>query len=451
MVRKSLPRSSSDDSSSIQSIFGGVVETEGNRLTSPDNNTRTGEDPRQLIASDHIQHAQVFTPLSVHRNATKSSSHIQESCLMRYFIEELSPWFDHCDERRHFQLVVPLRAENCLALRNAVFAVSARHLCRLPHYLTPQGISYHGQLLPQLTKTTSLEYLLKCIPELVRFHEIEDPTHQENIMAATVILRQYEEMEEELEEGEIGNYANERVNFLAITHTIINTMISTPHDHSLTNAAFWITARQDVYCALTRQRPPEFRFGSETLKPSAANTMIIFASEVAKWRWGSKAVDEWELLKARQHELDNEYMHELAPLLERKAEPAKGSIFPTIWFSFEAHVTAVQHFKLGEMILIAESPYLEKARSAVHRKAEAQVREIVLSLCGIATSHPRCHPALVNAVIAITLYGEYFTRQDERTALLGIIDQTMDLHAWPMRKAYQTLNQQWEMIDSLQY
>lgn len=92
-----------------------------------------------------------------------------------------------------------------------------------------------------------------------------------------------------------------------------------------------------------------------------------------------------------------------------------------------------------------------KARRAVHRKAEAQVREIVLSLCGIATSHPRCHPALVNAVIAITLYGEYFTRQDERTALLGIIDQTMDLHAWPMRKAYQTLNQQWEMIDSLQY
>lgn len=69
-------------------------------------------------------------------------------------------------------------------------------------------------------------------------------------MAATVILRQYEEMEDELEEGEIGNHANERVNFLAITHTIISTMISTPHDHSLTTAAFWITARQDVYVSL---------------------------------------------------------------------------------------------------------------------------------------------------------------------------------------------------------
>lgn len=48
-----------------------------------------------------------------------------------------------------------------------------------------------------------------------------------------------------------------------------------------------------LQCALTRQRPPEFRFGPENLKPSAANTMIIFASEVAKWRWGSKTAREW--------------------------------------------------------------------------------------------------------------------------------------------------------------
>lgn len=106
---------------------------------------------------------------------------------------------------------------------------------------------YHGECLPELTKSTSFEYLLKCIPELIRFHEIQDLTHQENIMAATVILRQYEEMEEELEEGEVGNYANERVNFLAITHTIIDTMISAPLDHPLATAAFWITIRQDVY------------------------------------------------------------------------------------------------------------------------------------------------------------------------------------------------------------
>jgi hypothetical protein len=90
------------------------------------------------------------------------------------------------------------------------------------------------------------------------------------------------------------------------------------------------------------------------------------------------------------------------------------------------------------------------ARGALHRKAEAQVRTIVLCLCGIALSHPRCQPALVNAVIAITLYGEYFVHQEERDALLGIINQTMELHAWPMRKAYQSLQREWDIMDNVE-
>lgn len=113
-------------------------------------------------------------------------------------------------------------------------------------------------------------------------------------MAATVILRQYEEMEEETEEGETGNHADERVNFLAITQTIVDTLISTPLHHSLATAAYWIAIRQEVYYALTRQRAPQFRFSSERWQnASVANTMIIFASEVAKWRWGAKQPQEW--------------------------------------------------------------------------------------------------------------------------------------------------------------
>jgi hypothetical protein len=49
----------------------------------------------------------------------------------------------------------------------------------------------------------------------------------------------------------------------------------------------------NVKYALTRQRAPEFRFGIESWTISSANTMIIFASEVAKWRWGTKEPQEW--------------------------------------------------------------------------------------------------------------------------------------------------------------
>lgn len=143
--------------------------------------------------------------------------------------------------------------------------------------------------------------MLKCIPELIQFPEIQDPTHQENIMAATVILRQYEEMEEEMEEGMedggIENHVYERVNFLAITQTIIDTMVSTPLDHSLATAAYWIAIRQEVYYALTRQRAPQVRLDLERCQnASVANTMIVFASEVAKWRWGLKQSQKWSKL-----------------------------------------------------------------------------------------------------------------------------------------------------------
>ncbi|KGO41847.1 hypothetical protein PEX1_083880 [Penicillium expansum] len=397
----------------------------------------------------------VDTSYSVNQGSTKGSSNVQEACLLRYFIEELSPWFDHCDERRHFQLVVPRRAKHCLALRNAVFAVSSRHLCRLPQYTTSRGSVYHGQALPGLTKSTSVEYMLKCIPELIQFPEIQDPTHQENIMAATVILRQYEEMEEEMEEGMedggIENHVYERVNFLAITQTIIDTMVSTPLDHSLATAAYWIAIRQEVYYALTRQRAPQVRLDLERCQnASVANTMIVFASEVAKWRWGLKQSQKWKQLKAKYQQLHRNYLHELVPILEEDADRTRGNMFPSIWYSFDAQVTAIQHLKLAEMILIAESPYLENARGALHRKTEAQVRNIVLCLCGIALNHPRCQPALVNAVIAITLYGEYFTLQEERDALLGIINQTMEIHAWPMKKAHQSLKRQWDVLDNVE-
>jgi hypothetical protein len=71
----------------------------------------------------------------------------------------------------------------------------------------------------------------------------------------------------------------------------------------------------------------------------------------------------------------------------------------------------------------------------------------VLNICGIALCHRRIQPALVNAVIAIILYGEYFTNQEERDALVSIIDMTKDIRAWPMRKPYETLTQRWGMVD----
>jgi hypothetical protein len=64
-------------------------------------------------------------------------------------------------------------------------------------------------------------------------------------------------------------------------------------------------------------------------------------------------------LKLREQQLAHDCMGEIEPILELGADRAKGRIFPTVWYSFDVQVTAIQHFRLAQMILIAESPYLE--------------------------------------------------------------------------------------------
>ncbi|KAL4923587.1 uncharacterized protein BDV17DRAFT_276605 [Aspergillus undulatus] len=402
-------------------------------------------------------------------------ANVEEACLLRYYIEELSPWFDHCDNQSHFRLVVPLRANTCLTLRNAIFAVSSRHLSRLPQFKTSRGIVYHGQCLSGLSTSSAVEYMLKCIPGLSSFHTVLDPRVQENLMAAAIILRQYEEMEEEMEEGgdcdpddddDIGGSTGadgngsgggrqQRVNFLAITKTIIYSMISSPLARSsLAAAAYWIAIRQEVYYALTRKRAPCVAFTPEDwANATVANVMIMHTGEVAKWCWGERSVAEYERLRTHQQQLITTYASHILPMLQKPVDKAKGEIFPTVWYTTPWQVTGVQHLELARMILIAENPRLRNptAPRATHRKAESLIRNIVLNLCGIAVDNLSLGlPALVNAVIAILLYGEYFTEQRERDALRGIIDRTKDMHAWPLRRPYERLCRLWEEGDAVE-
>ncbi|KAJ0413629.1 hypothetical protein BJY00DRAFT_321785 [Aspergillus carlsbadensis] len=426
--------------------------------------TYCSQDPTRtrVEATDHHHHHHT-APSSA--EAITAVDPIQESCLLRYFIEELSAWFDHCDEQRHFQLVVPRRAAHCATLRNAIFAASSRRLYRLPQYRTPRGIVFGGQLLPNLKESSALEYMLKCIPDLIEFPKIQDPVEQENIMAATVILRQYEEIEEDVDHDhdaddeaggnmingatETRHHSFERVNFLAITQTIIDAMSTAPMRSSLARACYWITIRQETYYALTRETVPHLRFDSDRWpNASIADDMILFAGQVATWRWTGKSSEQWWRLKAQEQLLLHGSLEELKPLLDLKAKKSKGEVFPTIWYSFDVQVTAIQHFRLAQLILTAENPQLENATRATHRRVEAEVRSIVLELCGIALCHRQIQPALVNAVIAITLYGEYFTDQEDRDALIGIISMTSDIRAWSMRTSYERLKEQWAMVDS---
>jgi uncharacterized protein YbgA (DUF1722 family) len=80
------------------------------------------------------------------------------------------------------------------------------------------------------------------------------------------------------------------------------------------------------------------------------------------------------------------------------------------------------------------------ASRADWRKAENDVRILLLDLCAIALCHPASPPALLNAAIGIQLYGDFFTDRYERQALRGVVEKYRDARAWPVQKLLKMFN-----------
>jgi hypothetical protein len=84
-----------------------------------------------------------------------------------------------CDSRQSFEKIVPQRAGTCPILLNAIFALAARHLSHTTNYDHLAANRYHEQCL---------KYLIPMLDHAVAVSD-------ENLFAATIILRVLEEME----------------------------------------------------------------------------------------------------------------------------------------------------------------------------------------------------------------------------------------------------------------
>ncbi|WXC44474.1 hypothetical protein QX201_004208 [Fusarium graminearum] len=362
---------------------------------------------------------------------------IQEACLLRYFIEDLSPWFDLVDPQRRYQLVVPERARRYPPLLNAILAMSSRHLCRLEKYKTPNGIVYRGQPLPNLTPGSAVEYMLKCIPVLKDFHTTQDGEIRELIVTTAVILRHFEELDDHDQETDSEMDFNEGVNFLAILNAVLRSLTADDLNHrrGLLNASYWVALRQEVYYSLLKGYSPQIvEPPGEWVDISPANKLVSHTNQVAKWLFGDKSKDGWQNLKEQEEYLDQYVTPCFAPILHRPPDKISGDVFPTIWFASPIALTGMQHMMIAKMILIAESPLISQEQDirAAYREAERKVRALVLEVCGSAVQHPDTEPALVNATLAIQMYGSFFTDPWEREALRKTVRMFKDCQAWPL-------------------
>ena len=118
-----------------------------------------------------------------------------------------------------------------------------------------------------------------------------------------------------------------------------------------------------------------------------------------------------------------------------------------IWFLAPCHVVGVQHIELARILLGVYNPTMPRlgpGSVAAMDDLRADLKTIVLRLCGIALSNRKTPPALVMASMGIAMCGEYFTNRIEQEALLGVLNEAEIEHAWPTNRTVEALKSAWK-------
>lgn len=99
-----------------------------------------------------------------------------EAKLFRLWIEHGARRFDMCDASRHFAIILPVRAMSCKPLVNALFALSAKFASDVDDYI-------------------AAKYYQRCLNSLVPMLDQPAALANEDLFAAVVLLRSFEELE----------------------------------------------------------------------------------------------------------------------------------------------------------------------------------------------------------------------------------------------------------------
>ncbi|KAH8432772.1 uncharacterized protein LDX57_010399 [Aspergillus melleus] len=361
---------------------------------------------------------------------------------MRYFVEELAPWFDTCDIAKHFALVAPHRAKSCPPLLYAIYSASARHLSRR-QIVNGSEILFAGKKLPLLGEETALEYQSLCISHLMSLSGDSTEVQDENLLAAAVILRFYEEYDAPLVGIDDETYLRGTQVFLDAQS------ISAMQAGSLRHAAFWVAFRQEFHRAFIKQRA--FRFNSHccasspyrSLDPADDNTwtnrMVLHCTDVLTYCYaGGSDLSRYDELWAYTLRWQSLVPSTFNPLYSRDPDSSANEVFPEVWYLDDC---------IARMLLLAFDPRVPRMgpnRKTAVEKREAEIKWNLFSLCGIARSN-KTAPALVMACMGVTMCGDRVTKRVEQEALLGILVKLEEVHAISsgMAQAQPQLREAW--------
>ncbi|KKY16084.1 putative arca-like protein [Diplodia seriata] len=158
--------------------------------------------------------------------------------LLRYFIENISRFFDVSEPIQYFRVDIPQRARTNATLANAMLALSSRIL------QWKAGYSPH----------VADRYYQKCLEALIPALGDEALVMDDTLLAATIFLRMLEEMDSHisaLDDG--GRHLSGTHAIISIATTSSTSTSSPPTGFRL--AAYWTAFRQELWLALHKRQP----------------------------------------------------------------------------------------------------------------------------------------------------------------------------------------------------
>ncbi|KAJ6101818.1 hypothetical protein N7486_004245 [Penicillium sp. IBT 16267x] len=380
----------------------------------------------------------------------------EEAFLLMHFVDQISSFFDCTDRQQHFAVHIPYRARYCDTLFNAIMALSARHLSCTTAFDTFVSDRYYQACLETL------------IPAL-NDHEV---TMDDDLLAATVILRLLEEFDVPLAGSDLRGHSFGTKAFIKGPPPSATT---TP---SLRQAVYWSGLRQEIYNALNLQQAPDIDLSSlhslfSALGPDAgdcawANQAIAHCADVLLFSFGTgpRSMAEHANLRKQNDEWSDGRPASFDPYFVGE-DVEVGVKFPDIRFSSPWHgrlprrndlssapqnsdlslTIGYQYNELARVLLSVHNPGTQTAgplRKRFAEEADYQIRKGVWTVCGVALSNSSVPPAMVVGCMAIHLCGDRFTRQ-EQNRLVQVLTETSDRHGWPTRFLERQLRDTWGM------
>ncbi|TVY13716.1 hypothetical protein LARI1_G008533 [Lachnellula arida] len=348
-----------------------------------------------------------------------------DATLLHYFVTDLCSWFDYCDKKRHFLNVAIPAAATDSTLLDAILAVSAKHL------------SLNGKF----DRYASDKYQQRCLEKLIPALNDQKSLLDENLFAATIILRLLDEMTEP-----IGTTQGHILG----THFLVRARQEPASESSLREACLVVGLRQDIFISFTTQRPLRPLAGYCHIDRSLsaaddwtwAHRIIAHTADILNYCYGNKprGVEAWKALNSYTDEWESLKPASFTPIKDVIAEPSK--------------VAGNQYLGICRILLLSynpQTPQLGIERKTADREQglltslflKENIKNQVSFICGIAISNRQFLPAMFTAGMAIAMCGERFTDPVEQHSLLDILVEAEGHVAWPSLKFQDTMKSYW--------